>query len=47
MLIVVQNDSEVPVGTYGKTLQEEGVPFRTVRPYAGESLPSGGEDGGA
>jgi GMP synthase-like glutamine amidotransferase len=39
MLFVVQNDPEVPAGTYGQYLEYEGVQFRTVRPCAGESLP--------
>ena len=39
MLAVVQNDPEVPLGAYGEYLQAWGVPFRLVRPYAGEELP--------
>ena len=39
MFVVVQNDPEVPAGTYGDHLRNRGVPFETVRPYAGESLP--------
>jgi GMP synthase-like glutamine amidotransferase len=40
MLVVVQNDPEVPAGAYGEYLQAWGVPFRLARPYAGEKLPS-------
>jgi GMP synthase-like glutamine amidotransferase len=39
MLIIVQNDPEVPAGTYDGYLHGEGVPFRIVRPFAGEELP--------
>lgn len=40
MLIIVQNDPEVPAGTYGACLQETGVPYLIIRPYATEALPS-------
>jgi GMP synthase-like glutamine amidotransferase len=43
MLVIVQNDPEVPPGTYGEYLREEGVAFRTVRPYTGDALPKLGE----
>ncbi len=43
MLIVVQNDPEVPCGAWGERLREAKVPYRTVRPDAGEDLPSPGE----
>ncbi|HEY6873181.1 MAG TPA: type 1 glutamine amidotransferase [Geobacteraceae bacterium] len=39
MLVVIQNDPEVPLGAFAGQVAEEGVPHRTVRPYAGESLP--------
>ena len=39
MLIVVQNDPEVPLGTYAGYLEESAVPYRTVQPYRGEMLP--------
>jgi GMP synthase-like glutamine amidotransferase len=39
LLIIIQNDSDVPVGDYGLYLAEEGVPFRTIRPYAGDVIP--------
>ena len=40
MLLVVQNDPRVPLGTYAEYLAEAGVPFRTIHPYAGETLPN-------
>jgi GMP synthase (glutamine-hydrolysing) len=43
MFVIVQNDPEVPAGSYGEGLREEGVPFSTVHAYAGESLPSVGK----
>ncbi len=39
MVLVVQNDPEVPVGSYGEQLDEAAVPWRLVRPFAGEQLP--------
>ncbi|HEY6009106.1 MAG TPA: type 1 glutamine amidotransferase [Geobacteraceae bacterium] len=42
MLIVVQNDPEVPCGAWGERLRRLRVPFRIVRP-AGEALPRPGE----
>lgn len=39
MLIIIQNDPEVPVGAFDDYLAEEGVPCHIVRPYLGESLP--------
>lgn len=39
MLVIVQNDAEVPCGAYGDYLREWGIPFRVVHPYAGEKLP--------
>ncbi len=40
MLIIIQNDPEVPAGSYGEYLREQNIPFRVVIPYAGEELPS-------
>jgi len=40
MLIIIQNDPEVPAGSYGEYLREQNIPFRTVSPYAGEELPT-------
>lgn len=39
MLIVIQNDPEVPAGSYGEYLREHNIPFRVVSPFAGEKLP--------
>ncbi|HEY6839553.1 MAG TPA: type 1 glutamine amidotransferase [Geobacteraceae bacterium] len=39
MLIIVQNDAEVPCGAYGDYLREWRVPFRVVNSHAGEALP--------
>lgn len=38
MLVIIQNDPEVPLGAFDGYLAEMGVPFRIVRPY-GEELP--------
>lgn len=43
MLVIVQNDAEVPCGAYGDYLREWGIPFRVVRPSAGEELPAAEE----
>lgn len=39
MLLIVQNDPEVPAGAYADYLEEMGVSFRLARPFAGEELP--------
>ena len=39
MIAVVQNDLEVPPGTYAVYLEERGVPFRLLKPCAGDELP--------
>lgn len=39
MLIIVQNDPEVPAGTYADWLKEMNVPFRLCMAYAGAALP--------
>jgi GMP synthase (glutamine-hydrolysing) len=39
MLIIVQNDNDVPAGDYGLFLAEAGVPFRIIRPDEGEFFP--------
>lgn len=39
MLVIVQNDPEVPAGTYAGYLRERNIPFLLVRPYAGDALP--------
>lgn len=43
MLLIVQNDPEVPAGAYAYHLKEMRVPFRLMRPFAGEELPPAGE----
>lgn len=43
MLVVIQNDPEVPLGAFADQLAEAGVPSRTVRPDGGEALPHAGE----
>lgn len=43
MLLIVQNDPEVPAGAYAYYLKERRVPFRLMRPFAGEELPPAGE----
>lgn len=43
MVLVVQNDPNVPVGSYGEQLDEAVVPWRLVRAFAGESFPETGE----
>jgi len=40
MLVVVQNDPEVPLAAYEGELRDEGEVFRIVRPFAGEPLPA-------
>lgn len=40
MLFIIQNDPEVPAGTYGTYIEKSGIPCRIIRPYAGEPLPS-------
>jgi GMP synthase (glutamine-hydrolysing) len=39
MLIIVQNDPEVPPGNFLDIIRELNVPCRTIHPYAGERLP--------
>ncbi|MCM2358721.1 MAG: type 1 glutamine amidotransferase [Geobacteraceae bacterium] len=43
MLVIVQNDPEVPIGAFNDYLAEAGVPFTVSRPYGGEALPPLGE----
>lgn len=43
MVLVVQNDPNVPVGSYGEQLDEAAVPWRLVRAFVGEPLPDPGE----
>jgi GMP synthase-like glutamine amidotransferase len=39
MIVVIQNDPEVPVGSYGELLSGTGLAWRLVRVFAGEPLP--------
>ena len=40
MLTLIQNDQDVPSGSLIEWCRDFQVPFRTVRPYSGEVLPS-------
>lgn len=39
MLLIIQNDPEVPPGNFSDTIARMGVPCRIVHPYSGEALP--------
>ncbi len=39
MLLIIQNDPEVPPGNFADTITELRVPYRIVHPYDGEVLP--------
>jgi len=39
MLIIIQNDPEVPPGNFLDTIRELDVQCRTIHPYTGEELP--------
>ncbi|WP_231934349.1 type 1 glutamine amidotransferase [Geobacter sp. DSM 9736] len=43
MLVIVQNDPQVPLGAYADMLREEGTGFSLFRPFAGEELPPAAE----
>lgn len=47
LLVIVQNDPDVPAGTFAAYLTGAGVPCRPVRAYDGESLPAVAETAGA
>lgn len=40
MISIIQNHPEVPAGIFGELLQKARIPFQTIRPDLGESLPS-------
>jgi GMP synthase-like glutamine amidotransferase len=42
MLTVIQNDPDVPLGSYGHYLETFGVKSRMIRPYAAELIPAPG-----
>jgi GMP synthase (glutamine-hydrolysing) len=39
MIVFIQNDPEVPAGSYADWLFEEAISFRIVRPYVNEAMP--------
>ena len=39
MVVIIQNDSQVPLGNYCETLADETVPYRIVRSFDGDALP--------
>jgi GMP synthase-like glutamine amidotransferase len=43
MLVIIQNDPEVPPGNFKDTITELGITFRTIHPYAGDAVPRGGD----
>ena len=43
MLLIIQNDPEVPPGNFNQTINELNIPCRIVHPYSGEALPPGRE----
>ncbi|AJE04006.1 type 1 glutamine amidotransferase [Geobacter pickeringii] len=43
MIAVIQNDPEVPAGTYAEQLEGEKIPFRLVKMYAGDVVPAVGD----
>lgn len=45
MLLIVQNDPEVPPGIFADMLRDRGVPFRTLLAYTGEPFPAVPEAG--
>lgn len=40
MLLVVQNDPEVPIGRFGTLLDQSGVAWQLLKAYSGETWPS-------
>jgi GMP synthase-like glutamine amidotransferase len=39
MLYIIQNDTRVPAGIYGRFLQDKEIPHHTLRLFAGDPLP--------
>jgi GMP synthase (glutamine-hydrolysing) len=39
MLLIIQNDPEVPPGNFGETVRSLDIPCRIVHPYRGENIP--------
>jgi len=40
MLLIIQNDPEVPPGNFAETIHALNIPYRIVHPYTGETLPT-------
>jgi GMP synthase (glutamine-hydrolysing) len=40
MLLIIQNDPEVPPGNFAETIRALNIPYRIVHPYKGETLPT-------
>ncbi|HEX9023792.1 MAG TPA: type 1 glutamine amidotransferase [Geobacteraceae bacterium] len=47
MLLIIQNDPEVPPGNFNDAIANMDVPCRTVHPYSGEAFPPVAEIGAA
>ncbi|HLO25932.1 MAG TPA: type 1 glutamine amidotransferase [Geobacteraceae bacterium] len=43
MLVIIQNDPEVPLGVFADYLADAGTPYTTIPAYRGEPLPPAGE----
>lgn len=43
MVLIIQNDPEVPAGNFTNTLNGLDIPFRVIHPYDGEGIPRAGE----
>jgi GMP synthase (glutamine-hydrolysing) len=43
MLLIIQNDPEVPAGNFNRTLTGLEIPCRTIHPYAGDTIPQTAE----
>ena len=39
MLLIIQNDPEVPAGNFSRALTDLEIPCRTIHPYAGDAIP--------
>jgi GMP synthase (glutamine-hydrolysing) len=40
MLLIIQNDPEVPPGNFAETIRALNIPYRIVHPYTDETLPT-------
>ncbi len=43
MLLIIQNDPEVPAGNFNRTLTGLDIPCRTIHPSAGDTIPQAAE----